>query len=168
MLSYSGNMKMTERCPMKRRIWLPKALAHFMVVLMVVAVVSIVALPWIVSAYVNYVYFVTGSSMIKYYFLGVLYVSGFLSLVVLYELRRVFQTVVEEDPFVARNVVSLKRIGMASLLIGLVFVTKAVLFLTFLTLIVIFVFALAALFCFVIADVFEEAVAHKHEIDLTI
>ncbi len=139
-----------------------------MVVLMGVALISLVGLPWIVSRYVNYVYVITGSSYIKYYFMAVLYFSGILSLVVLYELRRIFISCALNDPFVVRNVTSLKRIGYASLAIGGVFVTKAVFFLTFLTLIIIFVFALAALFCFVLADVFEEAVNHKQENDLTI
>lgn len=153
---------------MSRRVWLPKALGYFMYLLMGIAVVSIIGLPWIVKSYVSYVYDITGSSFIRNYFLGILYVCGVLSLVVLYELKRIFTTCVAEDPFVMQNVTSLKRIGFASMAIGMVFVTKAVFFWTFLTLIVIFVFALAALFCFVLADVFEEAVNHKQEIDLTI
>ena len=153
---------------MNRKIWLPKVLSYFMGLLMVLAVVSLVGLPWIVSNYVAYVYFYTGSSMIKTYFLIVLYFSGILSLVVLYELRMIFNSCVKEDPFVMRNVTSLKRIGWVALLICLVFISKAIFFLTYLTMIVIFVFALAAVFCFVLADVFEEAVKHKVEIDLTI
>lgn len=153
---------------MSRKIWLPKALSYFMIMLMATAVISLVILPWLVSDYVAYVYFYTGSSLVKTYFLLVLYISGLLSLLVLYELRMIFKSCVKEDPFIMRNVISLKRIGLIALLIGLIFVTKAILFLTYLTLIVIFVFALAALFCYVLADVFEEAVKHKAEIDLTI
>ncbi len=151
-----------------RKIWLPKILSYFMMVLMLVAVVSLIGLPWIVSSYVEYVYFLTGSSFVKNYFLVVLYLSGFLALEVLYELRLIFRSCVAETPFIMRNVTSLKRIGMVSLLIGVIFISKAIFFMTFLTLIIIFVFALAALFCFVLADVFEEAVNHKQEIDLTI
>lgn len=153
---------------MSRKIWLPKALSYFMIMLMATAVISLVILPWLVSDYVAYVYLYTGSSLVKTYFLLVLYISGLLSLLVLYELRMIFKSCVKEDPFIMRNVISLKRIGLIALLIGLIFVTKAILFLTYLTLIVIFVFALAALFCYVLADVFEEAVKHKAEIDLTI
>ena len=152
----------------KSRIWLPGVLSYFMVFLMGVAVVSLIGLPWIVRTYVNYVHAVTGNAFVKYYFLGILYICGILALVVLRELRCIFNTCVAGEPFIMGNVTSLKRIGLASMIIGLVFVTKAILFLTFLTLIVIFVFALAALFCFVLADVFVEAVNHKAEIDLTI
>lgn len=153
---------------MSRRVWLPKVLSYFMLVLMAVAIISLVTLPWIVSEYVAYVYYYTGSSLVKTYFLIVLYISGLLSLIVLYELRMILKSCVNEDPFIMRNVTSLKRIGLIALLIGVIFFTKAMLFPTYLTLVVIFVFALAALFCYVLADVFEEAVKHKAEIDLTI
>lgn len=153
---------------MNRSIWLPKLMSYFMLFLMGVAVVSLIALPWIVRGYVAYVYHVTQVAFIKNYFLAVLYVSGGLALLVLVELRKIFMSCVKETPFIRRNVTSLKRIGWSSFFIGLIFVTKAVFFLTYLTLIVIFVFALAGLFCFVLADVFEVAVNHKEEIDLTV
>jgi len=153
---------------MSRSVWLPKAMSYFMVLLMGVAVVSLIGLPWIVGSYVRYVYYVTGISFIRHYFLGVLYICGILALVILRELRKIFNTCVDDDPFVMANVISLKRIGMGALVIGLVFLTKAIIFFTFLTAIVVFVFCVAALFCFVLADVFEMAVEHKHEIDLTI
>jgi len=114
------------------------------------------------------VFAITGSSFIKNYFLLVLYLSGGLAIVVLIELRRIFNSCVSETPFIRRNVTSLKRIGVVALIICGIFISKAVFFLTYLTLIVIFVFALAGLFCFVLADVFEEAVNHKEEIDLTV
>ena len=40
---------------MSRRIWLPKVLSYFMLVLMAVAVISLIMLPWLVSEYVAYV-----------------------------------------------------------------------------------------------------------------
>ncbi len=153
---------------MSRRVWLPKLMSFFMLFLMLVAVASIVALPWIVNSYVGYVFAITGSSFIRNYFLVVLYLSGGLAIVVLIELRRIFNSCVSDTPFIMRNVTSLKRIGVVAFIICGIFITKAILFLTYLTLIVIFVFALAALFCFVLADVFEEAVNHKEEIDLTV
>jgi hypothetical protein len=157
-----------EVVKMKKRIWLPKVLSYFMIVLMVLAVGSMVLLPWIVSSYLDYAFKMTGSDFVRNYFLSVLYISGVLAIFVLYELRLIFRTCTDSNPFVMRNVISLKRIGFAALAIGMVFVTKAVMYLTFMTLVVIFVFALAALFCFVLADVFEEAIHYKNENDLTI
>ncbi|MDF1618772.1 DUF2975 domain-containing protein [Petrocella sp. FN5] len=153
---------------MKKRIWLPRILSVVMVLLMVVAVISIIFLPWIVTDYVNYAFAFTGITFIRQYYLGVLYGSGLLALAVLYELRRIFDSCVANTPFIMRNVTSLKRIGISAFIIGFIFTTKAIFFFTYLTLIVIFVFALASLFCFVLADVFEEAIHYKNENDLTI
>lgn len=147
---------------------MPRMLSYLMVVLMGVALISLIGLPWIVKEYINYVYAYTRNEFVSNYFLTILYICGLLALIVLYELRRIFNTCIAATPFIHRNVVSLKRIGYASLVIGMVFISKAILFNTFLTLIVIFVFLLAALFCFVLADVFEEAVTYKLENDLTI
>lgn len=153
---------------MGRKIWLPKCLNYFMYVLMAVAVFSMMALPWIIGAYVTYVYPKTDWLFVKTFFLIAIYISGILALVVLNELRKIFKSCVMETPFIMSNVVSLKRIGFSASIIAMVFIAKAFVFLTILTLIVIFTFSLAALFCFVLADVFEEAVNHKAEIDLTI
>lgn len=151
-----------------RRAYLPKMLNYLMIVLIGFNIISLVALPWLVSRYLDYAFTYTGTPFVRGYFLFVLYVSGILALVVLYELRRIFKSVVDNTPFIHRNVTSLKRIGLASVIIGIVFVTKAYFFTTFLTAIVIFVFFMASLFCFVLADVFEEAIQHKQENDLTI
>jgi hypothetical protein len=153
---------------MKKRVWLPRILSIVMVLLMVVAVISLICLPWIVAGYINYAFAYTGIAFVRQYFLGVLYASGLLALAVLYELRRIFDSCVANTPFIMRNVTSLKRIGISAFIIGIIFTTKAIFFFTFLTLIVIFVFALASLFCFVLADVFEEAIHYKNENDLTI
>lgn len=156
------------RKKMKKRLWLPKTLNILMIALMGLAVVSLIGIPWIIRSYIVYAEYATGIAFVKYYFTGILYLSGLLSLVVLYELKVIFKSCIDANPFVFRNVKSLRRIGFSSLIIGIMFVTKAILFPTFLTLIVIFVFLLAALFCFVLSDVFEEAVNYKIDNDLTI
>lgn len=153
---------------MKKGKVLTIALSWFMVVLMGVALISLALLPWIVARYMDYAYALTGTESIRRFFLAILYISGLLALLVLYELRSIFRTCVNETPFISRNVLSLKRIAFASLIIGGLFAIKVFFIMTFLTFVVIFVFALAAAFCLVLAEVFQEAVNHKNEIDLTI
>lgn len=147
---------------------LPRVLNVFMLVLIGIAIVSMLMLPVLVKNYVTYVYLVTGFSWIKGYFLTVLYGCGLLAIVVLWQLMKIFQSCIEENPFIMRNVKSLKIISLCAGIIGLIFVTKAIFFFTFLTLVVIFVFSLAACFCLVLADVFEQAVNYKLDHDLTI
>lgn len=102
--------------------------------------------------------------------IAVLMVSGILSVYILWELRRIFRTIVnqESNPFIVANVISLRRIAASSAAISVIYVLKCLYWFTMATAIIIIIFALAALFCLVLADVFEQAVVYKQENDLTV
>lgn len=95
-------------------------------------------------------------------------VSGILAELILFELRRMFRTVLENDCFVAANVKSLNRMGTYSFLIALVTAGRLFLYLTPAVMIIILVFVIAGLFSKVLSRVFDRAVAYKNENDLTI
>ena len=95
-------------------------------------------------------------------------VSGILAELILYELRRMFRTVLANDCFVEANVKSLNRMGTYSFLIALVTAGRMVLYLTPAVMIIILVFLIAGLFSKVLSQVFDRAVAYKLENDLTI
>ncbi len=95
-------------------------------------------------------------------------VSGILAELILYELRRMFRTVLANDCFVEANVKSLNRMGTYSFLIALVTAGRMVLYLTPAVMIIILVFVIAGLFSKVLSQVFDRAVAYKLENDLTI
>ena len=94
--------------------------------------------------------------------------SGILAELILYELRRMFRTVLANDCFVEANVKSLNRMGTYSFLIALVTAGRMVLYLTPAVMIIILVFLIAGLFSKVLSQVFDRAVAYKLENDLTI
>ena len=94
--------------------------------------------------------------------------SGILAELILYELRRMFRTVLANDCFVEANVKSLNRMGTYSFLIALVTAGRMVLYLTLAVMIIILVFLIAGLFSKVLSQVFDRAVAYKLENDLTI
>ncbi|MCM1158310.1 MAG: DUF2975 domain-containing protein [Bacteroidales bacterium] len=93
---------------------------------------------------------------------------GLLALWIIYHLRRIFQTVIEENCFVEENVTSLKRMGGASFLISLVTLVRLFFVVTPASLIIILVFFIAGLFSLVLAQVFAQAVSYKQENDFTI
>lgn len=95
-------------------------------------------------------------------------ICGMLALWIIYYLRRIFGTILTEDCFVEENVVSLKRIGIASFLISLVTAIRLFFVITPATLIIILVFFIAGLFSLVLAQVFAQAVSYKQENDFTI
>lgn len=99
----------------------------------------------------------------------VLYVgSGILALLIVLELRRMFDTVLSDNAFVMENSLSLKRIGKCSFLLAFLSLIRLPLSPTPATAVVIIVFSIAGLFCFVLCQVFEQAVQYKEENDLTI
>lgn len=97
-----------------------------------------------------------------------LYLTGFLCLLLVYEVKKILGRLYRKNPFVMENVKSFKRIAYYSFLISSLYIVKIVLFITVLTVIVAFLFILAGLFSLVLSQVFAQAVAVKEENDLTI
>lgn len=95
-------------------------------------------------------------------------ILGVMSVLLLWELKKVFRTVLEENCFVMQNVSSLQRMSIFSFLIVIVSIIRSIFFLTIATPVIILVFLIAGLLCRVLAAVFEEAVRYKEENDLTI
>ena len=87
---------------------------------------------------------------------------------IIHELRRMFRTVLAEDCFVRQNVISLRRMGWIGLAIALVTTVRLIVIFTPATVVIIIVFFIAALFSFVLSQVFDRAIRYKEENDLTI
>ena len=95
-------------------------------------------------------------------------VSGILAILIILELRRMFQSVLDDDCFVHENVVSLRRMGIYSFCIAAITAGRLLLYITPAVMVVILVFVIAGLFSRVLAGVFDAAVTYKQENDLTI
>lgn len=106
----------------------------------------------------------------KYYVpLTILYVlSGILCLLIVAELRKMFNTVLEDDAFVYANVISLKSMAKYSFIISFLSVIRVFFSPTPAVVVVLIVFAVAGLFSIVLCQVFEKAIRYKEENDLTI
>lgn len=96
------------------------------------------------------------------------FVLGVAALKLVWELRKIFRTVLEEDCFVKENVVSLGKMGNWSFFIALMSIVRSIVYATIAMGVVILVFVIAGLFSKVLAQVFQEAVRYKEENDLTI
>lgn len=86
----------------------------------------------------------------------------------LWELRKIFRTVLAENCFVKENVVSLQKMGNWSFFIALMAGVRSIVYMTIAMGVVIFVFLIAGLFSKVLSFVFEQAVEYKEETDWTI
>lgn len=96
------------------------------------------------------------------------FVLGILALAIIWELRKMFKTVLSRNCFVRGNVASLKHMSYYSALIVLMSIVRTIVYTTIAMLVVILVFVIAGLFCQVLAQIFDEAVNYKEENDLTI
>jgi Protein of unknown function (DUF2975) len=94
--------------------------------------------------------------------------SGIFAVLIIWELRKMFKSVIKDDCFIRGNVISLKRMGNYSFIISLISCLRLFLYLTPAVLVIILVFIIAGLFSKVLSMVFDKAVTYKLENDLTI
>ena len=98
----------------------------------------------------------------------VLGLCGIFSLMIVWELRKMFKTVIADDCFVRNNVTSLKKMSIYSVGIVVFMAVKCLFNTTLATMAIMMVFIIAGLFSRVLAQVFDKAVTYKLENDLTI
>ncbi|MCM1082121.1 MAG: DUF2975 domain-containing protein [Clostridium sp.] len=98
----------------------------------------------------------------------IFFISGVFAVLILRELRCIFDTVLRDDCFVEENVKSLNRMGLYSFAIMLVSLLRCPLYFTPAVFIIVIVFLVAGLFSRVLAIVFARAVEYKQENDFTI
>ncbi len=106
----------------------------------------------------------------KYYFLicFLLMTAGVFTILILYELRNMFATVLADACFVKANVVSLRRMGTYAFVIAASAAACMWIHVTSGILVSGCVFLVAGLFSKVLAQVFACAVTYKEENDLTV
>ncbi len=98
----------------------------------------------------------------------IFFIAGILAVLIIGELRKMFDSVLKDDCFVKENVTSLRNMGTYSFLIALVCIIRASIHLTIAICVVVLVFIIAGLFSKVLSDVFDKAITYKQENDLTI
>ncbi len=105
----------------------------------------------------------------NYWFLLVfLCVTGTLGLIMVYELRKIFNNINNNEPFEKQNAKSLKTIAVMGLLISAAYIIKIFFYISFLTIVIAAVFLLFGLTGLVFSELFRQAVEVKEENDLTI
>ena len=128
-------------------------------------ILVIVTLPFSIKFYGTYnSYFAE-----NYYELCLLFfLSGIFAVLIIYELRKMMKSVIDDNCFIRANVISLRRMGSYSFIIALITAFRMILYITPAVAIVILVFVIAGAFSKVLSRVFDKAVTYKLENDLTI
>ena len=135
-------------------------------IMFVLGILITATLPFLLKTYGKYVE--PGIEKYKWQNSVVLGLCGIFSLMIVWELRKMFKTVIADDCFVRNNVTSLKKMSIYS--VGIVFfmAVKCLFNITLATMAIMMVFIIAGLFSRVLAQVFDKAVTYKLENDLTI
>ena len=94
--------------------------------------------------------------------------AGILAVAIIWQLRKIFKTVLRKNCFVEENTKSLKVMGCLAFGLAVVMGGRLFFIITPATLIIILVFLVGGLFSLVLSQVFHEAVNYKNENDLTI
>lgn len=94
--------------------------------------------------------------------------SGTCAIYILLNLKLMFRSLLDGDPFTEENVNHFRKMAAASFLIALIYTIKCVWFPSLMTGVLIFTFLIASLFCLTLKDLFKQAVAYKEENDLTV
>ena len=135
-------------------------------IMFVLGILITATLPFLLKTYGKYV----EPGIEKYIWQNsmVLGICGIFSLMIVWELRKMFKTVIADDCFVRSNVTSLKKMSIYSVGIVVFMAVKCLFNITLATMAIMMVFIIAGLFSRVLAQVFDKAVTYKLENDLTI
>lgn len=123
------------------------------------------AVPWLFKLAGKYF------SIFKDYYLSytiIFMIAGAFALIILWNLRKMFRSVIDENPFIRENVISLKVMGICAFTIAFLMAIRLFFIITPAAIILILVFLVAGLFSLVLSLVFDRAVTYKIENDLTI
>lgn len=146
---------------------LTKITKVFLDIMFVGGVLVSATLPVLLKPYSKYMDPQVGDYM--WQIIVLLDVCGVFALLIIWELRKMFKTVIADDCFVRTNVTSLSRMGNYSFVIAAVMLVRCVAFyVTLAAISMVLVFIIAGFFSKVLAQVFDKAVSYKLENDFTI
>lgn len=91
-----------------------------------------------------------------------------LSLFIIFELIRIFDTVYKGSPFKKEIEISLKVIAVLFMVISMIVITKTIFITTILSIAVSFISFIISLCFYVLSQIFKVAIEYKNEIDFTV
>jgi predicted secreted protein len=94
--------------------------------------------------------------------------SGACAIYIVFQLRKMYKTLLGGNPFVQENVSCLGKCAVAGAIIAVIFLIRLVLWFTLAAAVIVIIFSILTLFCLTIKDLFKQAVAYKEEADWTV
>jgi len=134
-------------------------------ILFIVAIICCILVPFSSSWLFRYFGIVEeGALFVK----AILMASGISCVYILWQLKVIFKTLLQGNPFIHANVSSLRKIAVACLVIAFIYFVKMIVMPTISTIIIIIIFVVACLLCLTLKDLFKQSIYYKDENDLTV
>ena len=145
-----------------------RALKIILYIMFAAGILGTITLPWMIDTYARILYDAYYlQEGYRRFIVTFLTIAAVLVLWVIREMLCILRSV-PLDPFVMRNVIILRRIGILLAALAVIFFLKCLYYATFLTMACGFLFVVCGLFAFTLCNLFRQAVVFKEENDLTI
>jgi len=128
-------------------------------------IATCVILPFIVPRLLG---FVGVSPELRLHYTIILLSSGVCSVYIMFQLKRMFRTLLGGNPFVLQNVSCLRQCAVASAVIAFIYLIRLFMWFTIAAAIIVVIFTMLSLFSLTLKDLFKQAVAYKEETDWTV
>ncbi len=147
-----------------------KSIVHYMTkvcvdVLFYVGIICCALVPFSSSWLVRYFY-ITDEMVL--FMKVILLASGISGVYILWQLKVIFRTLMEGNPFIHANVTCLRKIAVACLVISLIYVLKLIVLPSISTVVIVAIFSVVCLLCLTLKDLFKQSIYYKDENDLTV
>lgn len=147
-----------------------KSIVHYMTkicvdILFYVAILSCMLIPFSSSWLFRYFGIIEAAVL---FIKAILLASGISCVYILWQLKVIFKTLMEGNPFIHANVSGLRKIAVTCLVISFIYLVKMIVMPTISTIVIIVIFIVACLLCLTLKDLFKQSIYYKDENDLTV
>lgn len=98
----------------------------------------------------------------------IIFLSGICCTYILYNLKKMYASLLVGNPFVNENVCHFRKMAVACMSIAVIYIIKCIFLFTLAAVIIAVCFIIGCLFCLTLKDLFKQAINYKAENDLTI
>ncbi len=147
-----------------------KSIVHYMTkicidILFYAAILCCIMIPFSSYWLFNYFGIVEASAL---FVKAILLASGISCAYILWQLKVIFKTLMNGNPFIHANVSCLRKIALTCLFISFTYFVKMIVMPTISTAVIVVIFIIGCLLCLTLKDLFKQSIYYKDENDLTV
>jgi hypothetical protein len=147
-----------------------KSIVHYITkicidILFYVGIICCVMIPFSSKWLTSYFYVVNEqATFVK----AILLSSGAAVVYILWQMKVIFRTLMQGNPFIHANVSCLRKIAVSCMVISIIYFVKMIFMPTISTIVIAAIFVVACLLCLTLKDLFKQSIYYKDENDLTV